>query len=430
MPENRTIIIADDLTGANDTAIQFVKEGFSALVNTQSQFSDSAAYDGYDVISINSDSRGMNSAEAYHAVRDLLARLKAARIGGTFYKKIDSVLRGNPGSELAAVMDELAISLAVVAPSFPANRSVVEQGMLKSGHGSPQSVAAVKIFADSMDKKVENIPLEIIKQGHIQASQYILSRHSAGVQVFVADAVDEGDLAAVYRMSSVLEKPLVLAGSAALAEQIALNMAHNKKRAGKPARCFGVYAPALVIAGTKQRETAAQIGSLSRAFAVPVIRFKAGMAGQGKSEEAINKAYIEAAAQMKENGALCVVAVESMFKPEISEVSAKRNKAESGAISKALGILAGKLMDTFQFPVLISSGGDTSLAICKCLGTTGIQPLAEICPGIPIGRIADGICEGRYIITKSGRFGNQNTLVEIMDYLGNLETEKRKEKIG
>jgi uncharacterized protein YgbK (DUF1537 family) len=249
-----------------------------------------------------------------------------------------------------------------------------------------------------------------------------MSHHESGTQVFVADAVDEHDLAVVCRMSSAIEKPLVLAGSAALAEQIAQNMAHNEKRIGKPARHFGAYAPVLVIAGTRQGETAAQIGNLSRALSAPVIRFKVGLVGQGRSEEAISRAYTEAAAQMKENGALCIVAVESMFRSEIPEGSVRRNKAdsdaESGAISEALGILAGKLMDAFQFPVLISSGGDTSLEICKRLDTAGIQPLAEICPGIPIGRIAGGTCEGRYIITKSGRFGNQDTLVEIINFLG------------
>jgi uncharacterized protein YgbK (DUF1537 family) len=252
------------------------------------------------------------------------------------------------------------------------------------------------------------------------------------VQVFVADAVDDDDLAAVCRISAALDRPLVFAGAAALANHIARNMGRNGSRViGERER--GAYAPVLVIAGTRQGETAAQIAGLSRAFSVPVIRFKVGLVEQGRSEEAISRAYTEAAAQMHKNSGLCIVAVESMFRAEIPEGSVRWNEtdsdAESDAISGALGILAGQLMEAFQFPVLISSGGDTSLEICKRLNSTGIQPLAEMCPGIPIGRIVGGICEGRYIITKSGRFGNQNTLVEIMGYLGNTETEERKEKI-
>jgi uncharacterized protein YgbK (DUF1537 family) len=434
MEENRTIIIADDLTGANDTAIQFVKQGFSALVTVNPRFSGAEVYAPYDIISVNSNSRGMSSAGACLAVRDLLRQLKAMKPGGTYYKKIDSVLRGNPGPELSAVMDELAIPLAIVAPSFPANRSFVEQGILRSGQGVSRSeIDAVRIFADTIDKKTENLPLEIIRQGHSQAAQYVMSRYAKGARVFVADAVSEDDLSLVCRISSLIEQPLVFSGAAALASQIALNMTHNEKGAGKPAECFGGCAPVLVIAGTRQGETAAQIASLSRAFSSPVIRFQVDLAGKGRGEEAVRAAYTEAAEQMKENAALCIIAVESMFAAKIPEGSVSRDRAdsggESGAISAALGVLAGELMKAFQFPVLVSTGGDTSLGICRHLGAEGIQPLAEICPGIPIGRIAGGICEGRYIITKSGRFGNQNTLVEIMDYLESKKTEERKEKI-
>jgi uncharacterized protein YgbK (DUF1537 family) len=431
MEDRRTILVADDLTGANDTAIQFVKQGFSALVSTQAHFSDPADYADFDIISINSDSRGMSSADAYRTLRDLLVRLKQAKLGERYYKKVDSVLRGNPGAELAAVMDELDIALAIAAPSFPANRSIVEQGMLKSGRSLPLSVIdAVSRFAGSMDKKVGTIPLEIIRQGHLQGAEYVLSHHAQGVQVFVADAVSDEDLALVYRISTILEKTeksLILAGSAGLANQIALHQGQGN-REGVEQACFGVSGPALVIAGTRQGETAAQISALSAALSAPIIRFKVDLVGQGKSEEAIERAYREAAEHMGNNPVLCMVAVDSMFKSKIPEGNVAWNKAdsdaESDAISSALGIVAGKLMNAFPFSVLISTGGDTSLEVCNRLGALGIQPLVEIGPGIPMGKIIGGPCGDRFIITKSGRFGKADALVEIMTYLGNCQLDE------
>jgi uncharacterized protein YgbK (DUF1537 family) len=99
---------------------------------------------------------------------------------------------------------------------------------------------------------------------------------------------------------------------------------------------------------------------------------------------------------------------------------ARSTEAETigNAIAKALGILTRKLLDTFGFSVLICTGGDTSLGVCSSLGITGIQPVSEICPGIPLGKIIGGPHEGRYIITKSGRFGNNSSLLEITQYLG------------
>jgi uncharacterized protein YgbK (DUF1537 family) len=67
---------------------------------------------------------------------------------------------------------------------------------------------------------------------------------------------------------------------------------------------------------------------------------------------------------------------------------------------------------------MLCTGGDTSLGVCSSLGIAGIQPEAEIYPGIPIGKIIGGPHEGRYIITKSGRFGNNRSLLEITRYLG------------
>jgi len=418
-------ILADDLTGANDTAIQFVKQGLSALVIINSAFSDSSKFTAYDILSLNSDSRGMNSRDAYNEVRRLIQQLKAAKLKGIYYKKVDSVLRGNPGSELAAVMDELDIPLAIAAPSFPANRSILEQGMLKSGKTSPQAVInAVGIFAGSMDKKVENIPLEIIRQGHIKAAEYLLARHNGGVQVFVADAVTDEDLAVINRLSAVIVKPHILAGSAGLGNQIAQSMA-KKQMAAERSIALASDAPLLIIAGTRQGETAAQIVALSDKMSVPVVRFRVDLVESGKSEEAISLAFEEAAQSVKKNPALCIVAVASMFKSGIAEGDVTWGKADSDtdsdAISAALGILAGNLIDSFKFPVLLSTGGDTSLEICNRLGAAGIQPLAEICPGIPIGKIIGGVCENRYIITKSGRFGSKDSLVEIMSYIDNLE---------
>jgi uncharacterized protein YgbK (DUF1537 family) len=429
MPFKQAIILADDLTGANDTAIQFVNQGLSALVITYGDGSTDRDLNSYDVIAVNSNSRGMSADEAYHTVRDMIRRLGVKRLGCFFYKKIDSVLRGNPGKELAAVMDELDIPLALAAPSFPANRSIMEHGLVSSGGngtGGSGPINAVQVFAGETNRRVENIPLEEIRRGCRVVAEYIETHRAEGVQVFVADAVTDSDLNTVYRTAVGLGKPLVLSGAAALAVHAARDFA--RKKSGDPA---SVAAPVslraennsvLVIAGTQRGETAAQIITLSRIMSVPIIRFKADLVGLNKSEDAVNAAYHEAADQALKKPGLCIVAVESLFRAEIPPGNVDRKQVEGDetgeAISQALGILTRKLLDDFQFSVLISTGGDTSLGICRFLEIKGIEPLAEICPGIPVGRIAGGTRAPQYIITKSGRFGEEKTLLEIIEYLG------------
>ena len=412
------MIIADDLTGANDTAIQFVKHGSPALVVIDSMFRESSIYNGFDILSFNSDTRTMSPKDAYREVGSLVQRLRSAGLEGLFYKKVDSVLRGNPGPELEAVMDELEIPLAVAAPSFPANRSVVQDGILKSGRAGQAAINAVDLFADSMKKKADNIPLEVIRQGCAQTAEYVLARNKKGVQVFVADAVTDEDLQVISRLSAVTGKPLIFAGAAGLANQIAHNMEKKQTEIKQP--LLQPCTPALVAAGTRQGETSSQIAALCQTLSVPAIRFKVDLVENGKSEEAVRLAFEEVSRVMESGPALCVVAVQSMFDSQIPEGNVTWNQEDdtaAAAISSALGTLAGKLCETFRFPSMITTGGDTTLEICKSLGITGIQPLAEICPGIPVGKITGGDCEGRYIITKSGRFGNKDTLVEIMKYI-------------
>jgi uncharacterized protein YgbK (DUF1537 family) len=414
---DRTIILADDLTGANDTAIQFVNQGLSALVLTQT--AGPASLGAYKVLALNSDSRGMKAQDAYRRVRNTLASFRA--LGGErLYKKVDSVLRGNPAAELEAVMDELDIPLALVAPSYPVNQSIVMKGQLSSGSAS---INAVEFFSCGMTCPVEGIALEEVRRGPELTARYILDRHSGGAKVFVADALTDNDLEILYHSSLLLERPLVLTGSAALARHMAAGLGQG--RAGLWAEGLpNSGGPVLVIAGTMQGETAAQLTTLSRITSSPVIRFKTELVCRGKSNEAVDMAFGEASRIMEDGGELCIVAVESMFKSEIPVGDVDRLDAgaeNAAAVSAALGSLADRLLGTFGFSVMISSGGDTTLGVCRSLGAEGIEPVAEICPGIPLGRIVGGPYAGRSIVTKSGRFGNQESFLEIQRFLSSAQ---------
>jgi uncharacterized protein YgbK (DUF1537 family) len=344
-------------------------------------------------------------------------------------------------------MDELDIPLALAAPSFPANRSVMEHGLLSSGghRAGSGAINAVKVFSGGMNRKVENIPLEEIRRGRRAVTEYIETHNADGVRVFVADAVTDGDLKTIYRAAAGLGTPMALAGAAALARHAARDLSRNRGRekSGGPATGYSaaeapVSLPAghdavLVIAGTRQGETAAQITTLSRVMAAPIIRFKVDLVALNKSEDAIREAYREAADQTRNKTGLCIVAVESMFQAEIPSGNVDRKPAEGDeageAITAALGILTRKLLENFQFSVIITTGGDTSLGICRSLGIKGIEPLAEICPGIPVGRISGGTRLPRYIITKSGRFGHKESLLKIIEYLGFNKKERNKKRI-
>jgi len=88
-------IVADDLTGAMDSSGYFARRGLNTVVLLEPDFSSTA-----DVLVINTNSRAETPDIAHERVRHAVRNLS----GRVIYKKIDSTLRGNIGTELEAAV--------------------------------------------------------------------------------------------------------------------------------------------------------------------------------------------------------------------------------------------------------------------------------------------------------------------------------------
>ena len=87
------ILIADDLTGACDTGVQFARHGFSSEVWVDPSH---AVNQAAEVVAFNTGSRGDEITAARVKIRriaDLCSDIKPRIL----FKKIDSTLRGNVG---------------------------------------------------------------------------------------------------------------------------------------------------------------------------------------------------------------------------------------------------------------------------------------------------------------------------------------------
>ncbi|WP_028060117.1 four-carbon acid sugar kinase family protein [Candidatus Solirubrobacter pratensis] len=106
-------IVADDLTGACDAAVGFVRAGFSAHVVLAGD-PDPALET--DVIAVDAGTRHRDPGEAGRLVG---ARVRALRDAPLLIKKLDSTLRGNVAAELTAALAASGRRAAIVAPAFP-----------------------------------------------------------------------------------------------------------------------------------------------------------------------------------------------------------------------------------------------------------------------------------------------------------------------
>ena len=120
---NKIAIIADDLTGAADAVVPFLKNGWRCGVDWEF---DGRTPTELDAIALDTETRELTSEHhdlIAHRVR-CAAGYAIAAASSIVYKKIDSTLRGNLALELAALREGLPGRIAIICPAFPDNGSI------------------------------------------------------------------------------------------------------------------------------------------------------------------------------------------------------------------------------------------------------------------------------------------------------------------
>lgn len=137
----RILIVADDLTGALDSAVAFAARGMPTRVVRDRGSLAAALAAGPAVLALATGTRERDAAAAVETVEAMLAGLTGW--ADIVFKKIDSRLKGHIVAETAAVARLTGQHGALVAPAIPGFGRIVRRGQL-SGHGmvEPIDIAA------------------------------------------------------------------------------------------------------------------------------------------------------------------------------------------------------------------------------------------------------------------------------------------------
>ena len=111
-------IIADDLTGANDTALQFHNSGANTKILLNNEISLDPKTDA-DVWALSTESRNLTIDNAIEALQKTVNLIKERFSFNYIYKKIDSTLRGHIAIETLLVLEMLEYDAAIIIPAFP-----------------------------------------------------------------------------------------------------------------------------------------------------------------------------------------------------------------------------------------------------------------------------------------------------------------------
>lgn len=424
-------VVADDLTGANDTGVQFSKYGLRTIVVVDLTKLNRLLRDA-DVIVANTDSRHLRPAAAYEQVRVVMERLQSGGIS-RIYKKIDSTLRGNIGAELDAVMDVTGIKAALVMPAFPAyGRTTVDGYQLWNGLRltetevgadplCPVTEAHVPtLLSRQSHRAVHHVPLEIVHSGYEALAESFRQALSEGREVIVVDAVSPDDLTLAARAATGAGLSSLMCGSAGLAQELpaALNLLRQSDR-GK----VGAGEHVLLVAGSLSRITEDQLATLGADPRIRLISVSTQQILKSASarEKEIRRA-VAAVLGVVELGFDAAVVLDQHT--EINEKT--RVTADSRKIVSALAEVARAVLRKARIRGLVVTGGDTAVAVCRALGAAGVEVRDEVEPGIPFGQLIGGTWDGVDIVTKAGAFGDVKALQSAVHYLRSTKHEQHK----
>lgn len=408
------VIIADDLTGANDTGVQYKKNGFSTMVQTEFTGIKKENLKQYDVLSVNANSRLLSPEKAYKRVYDVASQLYNIH-PEYIYKKIDSLLRGNPAAELDAVMDATGIEMAVVVPSFPENNRKLIDGILEAP-GS-EKINVVKIFEKGSKRNVCSVKLKDVNLGSDNLCKFMDQKHLAGYEVFVIDASNDKNLEAIKNAVKAFSQKIICCGSAGFARQLS----NDKKEKEKTERNSESDGPVIVVAGSRRIETKIQLQAVSKKYGAPIIKMDVLEAENITSRNETIEQCADKIIQLAGNDQkLILFAVSSLFFEANNGQQAKIHDRDTVHIVEALGETMKIVAKHIKFKAVVSTGGDTSLQICHAFRSIGIELCDEIAPGIPTGRLVGGDEDSLLIVTKSGGFGSADALIQIIEYLDKI----------
>lgn len=184
------LIVADDLTGALDSAAPFAARGLHVRVALGVDAAGEAAAAAPDVLAIDTRSRALAAPLAAERIE---AAWHAARILSPHIvmKKVDSRLKGEVAAETAALLAASRRSAAIVCPAVPDQERRVTGGHL-AGRGVATPVAVADRFAGlpcECPDAADAADLETIARGIMAAPDRIMAVGARGLAAALADVV-------------------------------------------------------------------------------------------------------------------------------------------------------------------------------------------------------------------------------------------------
>ncbi|MEV5328115.1 four-carbon acid sugar kinase family protein [Nonomuraea sp. NPDC052634] len=374
------LVLADDLTGAAETAAVLMPAAGAALI----------ALSGPPFTSAPPVLVG-DLGTRYHPDAKALVRAALADADGrTVLIKIDSLLRGNVAATVAAASLDAPVVMVPALPS--AGRTVVDgvpyvQGVplreTRTWHIEPRP--APRTVAEALDgHPFTHIPLATVRAGHPTLTEALARAFGAAGRVAICDAETDADLDAVVAAAFAADPRTRLVGAGGLATALARARDGGSDGEGHPPPPEGPPpgAPLLVIVGTAHPGVSDQVELLIR---------------YGVQQ----------------------VALDSAEPPDITAPRLRRALDTGPTVLTTSGPLPDALEEIVQDALgdrpanLVMTGGGTARRVLDALGVRELTPVGQV----HHGAVHCHTPQGHAVITRPGGFGGRDSLLRMTAHL-------------
>ena len=410
------IVIADDLTGSNATCSLFKKIGLRAasILKLQGDIN----YD-VDVISYSTASRGLDKEEAYKKVSEAIKILKNKDVL-VYNKRIDSTLRGNIGTEINAMLDNLEDDrIAVVIPSYPdSGRIVVNKTMLVNGVLLENSDAGKDPKTPIKTSCVESLIQKGIKYSSTyftlsdieQPIEEIVKKIQEAIKksrVLIFDAVNNEDIIKISKaiINSDINIVTVDPGPFTLYYSKELQKKNHLEK------------KILMVIGSVTATTKKQIEYILQEEDIFLVKMK--VEDFFEKETCLKEierviAYIKKGIASYDLFLVTTSPIGDEKKADLQKLAENLNTTVE-EISKIIAntlteTIVKILKETEKFEGVYSSGGDITIALLEKLKAIGVEIREEVIPLAAYGRLIGGDFPNLKLVSKGGMVGDEKTI--------------------
>lgn len=417
-------LIADDLTGANDSGVQFARNGLKTTVLFHLH---NRPVKQADVVIVDTDSRSIPAKDAYQKVEEVSRFIKEHAFE-MIYKKIDSTLRGNIGAELDALFDVFRPDFIICSPAYPGLHRTVKDGYLYVGEKylhetefaqdpkTPVTESYIpRLIENQSCRKAGLITLDDMAKGQPYVKTKLEKFREKGQTYIVFDAVSNEDLQNIVFLFNKSSYNVVWSGSAGLANHLGIKNQRNKIAIPKSNH------PVLTVVGSVNPKTRKQLDMLLTEPNVMGVKLQAHhvVSDEETMEKEVQQAYKQAIEGIHKQQHIVLYSSGAHDEIKLAVEAGKQHgltaSAVSDHISKVLGNTASRLVQNTKIDRIILTGGDTARQFSSSFGADHFELIDEVEAGVPFGLLMGP--KIIYAVTKAGGFGSEQVLIHSLSTL-------------